>query len=47
LPKKLIDGFRGVRDEAITARSPFDEVLLGGPAPAVRGRDDVVDPAAN
>jgi hypothetical protein len=47
LAQELIDGFRGVRDEAITARSPFDEVLLGGPVPAVRGRDDVVDPAAN
>ena len=47
LAQKLIDEFRAVREQAITARSPFDEALLGGPVPAVRSRDDVADPAAN
>jgi hypothetical protein len=45
--EQVIDESRAVRDEAITARSRFDEVLLGGPAPAVRGRGDVPNPAAN
>jgi ANTAR domain-containing protein len=47
LAQELIDDFRAVREEVITARLPFDELLLGGPAPAVRGRDAVADPAAN
>ena len=47
LAQDLMDEFRAVREQAITARSPFHEVLLGGPAPAVRSRDEVADPAAN
>ena len=47
LAQELIDEFRAVREQAITARSPFDEALLGGPAPAVRSRDDVAEPADN
>jgi hypothetical protein len=47
LAQELIDDFRAVREQAITARSPFDELLLRGPAPAVRGRNEVSDSAAN
>jgi hypothetical protein len=46
LAQELIDEFRAVREQGITARSRFDEALLGGPAPAVRSRDEVADPAA-
>ena len=47
LAQEIIDEFRAVREQAITARSPFDEALLGGPAPAVRSRNEVAEPADN
>jgi hypothetical protein len=47
LAQELIDDFRAVRDEAITARSPFDQVILGGPAGGVRGGDEVAPTVAN
>jgi hypothetical protein len=47
LAQELVEDFRSVRDQGITARSPFDQVLLGGLARAVRGGNDEAPQAAN
>lgn len=47
LAEQLIHEFRDVREQAITARSPFDHVLLTSRARAARGGDEVPPPTAN
>ncbi len=47
LAQQLIDEFLGVRNQAITVRSPFDNVLLGVRARAAGGGDEVVPSTAN
>jgi hypothetical protein len=47
LAQELIDDFRAVRDQGITARSPFDRLLLGRPVLVDGDGDGAAPPAAN
>jgi ANTAR domain len=47
LAQDLIDDFRAVREQGITARSPFDRLLLGRPALVDSDGAEAAPPAAN